>query len=53
MTFTIEPAITHGSEFTVLLKDGWTLLTQDGSRCAQAEHTVLVTEDGVEILTKD
>ncbi|KAJ8736269.1 hypothetical protein PYW08_006925 [Mythimna loreyi] len=52
MTFTIEPAITHGGVFTVLQNDGWTLLTEDGSRCAQAEHTVLITDDGVEILTK-
>ncbi|XP_047032194.1 methionine aminopeptidase 1D, mitochondrial isoform X4 [Helicoverpa zea] len=52
MVFTIEPAISHGSEHTVLLEDGWTLLTEDGSRCAQAEHTVLITENGAEILTK-
>uniref|UniRef100_A0A2A4J6L5 Methionine aminopeptidase n=1 Tax=Heliothis virescens TaxID=7102 RepID=A0A2A4J6L5_HELVI len=52
MVFTIEPAITHGSEHTVLLEDGWTLLTEDGSRSAQAEHTVLITEYGAKILTK-
>ncbi|KAH9637701.1 hypothetical protein HF086_009369 [Spodoptera exigua] len=52
MTFTIEPAITHGSKQTVLLEDGWTLVTEDGSRCAQAEHTVLITENGAEIVTK-
>ncbi|XP_075974362.1 methionine aminopeptidase 1D, mitochondrial isoform X2 [Anticarsia gemmatalis] len=52
MTFTIEPAITHGSEDTVLLEDNWTLLTEDGSRSAQIEHTILITENGAEILTK-
>ncbi|CAH0592531.1 unnamed protein product [Chrysodeixis includens] len=52
MTFTIEPAITHGSEYSVLLEDNWTLVTEDGARCAQAEHTILVTEDGCEILTQ-
>lgn len=52
MTFTIEPAITHGSENTVLLEDGWTLVTEDGSRSAQVEHTVLITDNGAEILTK-
>lgn len=52
MTFTIEPVLSHGNENTVMLEDGWTIITQDGARAAQAEHTVLVTEDGVEILTK-
>ncbi|XP_045448806.1 methionine aminopeptidase 1D, mitochondrial isoform X2 [Melitaea cinxia] len=52
MTFTIEPVLSHGSENTVLLEDGWTVITEDGARAAQAEHTVLITEDGAEILTK-
>ncbi|KAF9810247.1 hypothetical protein SFRURICE_011450 [Spodoptera frugiperda] len=52
MTFTIEPAISHGSKHTLLLDDGWTLVTEDGSRCAQAEHTVLITEYGAKIVTK-
>lgn len=52
MTFTIEPALTHGSEETVLLDDDWTLITEDGARAAQVEHTVLITENGAEILTK-
>ncbi|KAM3967632.1 methionine aminopeptidase 1D, mitochondrial [Aphomia sociella] len=51
MTFTIEPVLSHGSEHTVILEDGWTVVTEDGSRAAQVEHTVLITEDGVEILT--
>lgn len=52
MTFTIEPALSHGSPDTVMHEDGWTLLTEDESRSAQMEHTVLITEDGAEILTK-
>lgn len=52
MTFTIEPAISHGSKHTLLLDDGWTLVTEDGSRCAQAEHTILITEYGAKIVTK-
>ena len=35
-----------------LLKDGWTAVTPDDSRSAQFEHTVLITEDGVEVLTE-
>jgi methionyl aminopeptidase len=53
MTFTIEPMINAGSPDTVLSKvDGWTVRTKDKSLSAQWEHTVLVTESGVEILTK-
>ncbi|XP_047984744.1 methionine aminopeptidase 1D, mitochondrial-like [Leguminivora glycinivorella] len=52
MTFTIEPVLSHGSKHTLILPDGWTVVTEDGARSAQAEHTVLVTEDGAEILTK-
>lgn len=52
MTFTIEPAISHGSENTFILEDGWTAVTGDGSRVAQVEHTILITENGAEILTK-
>ncbi|KAL0901379.1 hypothetical protein ABMA27_006655 [Loxostege sticticalis] len=51
MTFTIEPALSHGSEKVVILEDGWTVITDDGSRAAQAEHTILITEHGAEILT--
>ena len=52
MTFTIEPAISEGSEVVILLEDGWTAVTEDNSRAAQFEHTVLITKDGVEILTE-
>lgn len=51
MIFTIEPMINMGSHKTRLEKDGWTVRTQDGSLSAQFEHTVLVTADGVEVLT--
>ena len=52
MTFTIEPALSQGSRKYLLLEDGWTAVTLDGSRSAQFEHTVLITADGVEVLTK-
>jgi methionyl aminopeptidase len=52
MTIAIEPITTLGSPRIFQAHDGWTLLTQDGSRSAQFEHTVLVTKDGHEILTQ-
>ena len=52
MTFTIEPMINEGSRHTKLLGDGWTVVTRDKSLSAQWEHTVVVTDDGVEILTR-
>jgi methionyl aminopeptidase len=51
MTFTIEPMINLGSRHCKLLKDQWTVITRDGKWSAQFEHTILVTPDGVEILT--
>ena len=51
MIFTIEPMINEGGEDVVILDDGWTTVTVDGSLSAQFEHTVGVTEDGVEIFT--
>mgnify|MGYP003641485210 FL=1 len=53
MTFTIEPMINLGRRHSRLLKDGWTVVTQDGKASAQFEHTILVTEEGQghEILT--
>ena len=52
MTFTIEPMINLGTHKTSLSKvDGWTVRTADGKLSAQWEHTVLVTQDGCEILT--
>lgn len=51
MTFTIEPMVNIGKHHTRLLPDQWTVVTKDHSLSAQWEHTLLVTEDGVEILT--
>jgi methionyl aminopeptidase len=51
MTFTIEPMITLGSWQHRMWDDGWTAVTSDGKRTAQFEHTVLVTDDGVDVLT--
>lgn len=51
MCFTIEPMITLGSYKDRTWPDDWTSVTMDGSRTAQFEHTLLVTETGVEILT--
>lgn len=51
MTFTIEPMISLGTYKDKTWPDDWTSVTQDGSRTAQFEHTLLVTENGVEILT--
>lgn len=51
MVICIEPMLTYGSKEIYQLDDGWTIKTQDGSPAAHFEHTVLVTEDGYEILT--
>ena len=51
MTFTIEPMINQGRAAIDMSDDGWTVTTRDGKLSAQAEHTVLVTDDGVEVLT--
>ncbi len=51
MAFTIEPMITIGWPVLDVLEDGWTVVTADGSPSAQFEHTVLVTETGVEVTT--
>ncbi len=51
MVFTIEPMINEGTYEAVVLADGWTAITKDGKLSAQFEHTIAVTEDGVEILT--
>jgi methionyl aminopeptidase len=52
MTFTIEPMVNLGGYEVEVLDDDWTAVTTDGSLSAQFEHTVLVTLDGVEILTQ-
>ncbi|HEX6472729.1 MAG TPA: type I methionyl aminopeptidase [Streptosporangiaceae bacterium] len=51
MTFTIEPMLTLGTIAYDIWGDGWTVVTKDRKRTAQFEHTILVTDDGHEILT--
>ncbi|XP_020575924.1 methionine aminopeptidase 1D, chloroplastic/mitochondrial-like, partial [Phalaenopsis equestris] len=51
-TFTIEPMLTIGSTKPVVWSDGWTAVTEDGSLSAQFEHTLLITDNGAEILTR-
>lgn len=51
MVFTIEPILTEGSPEGEVWEDGWTYVTKDKGRTAQAEHMVLITNDGYEILT--
>lgn len=51
MTFTIEPMVNQGTAKIKTKKDGWTVVTRDKKLSAQWEHTVLVTGEGVEILT--
>jgi methionyl aminopeptidase len=52
MTFTVEPMINAGKRDIRQLADGWTIVTADHSLSAQWEHTVLVTEDAYEVLTR-
>lgn len=52
MTFTIEPMINFGKKDIKLLPDKWTVVTKDHSLSAQWEHTILVTKNGCEVLTK-
>ena len=51
MTLAIEPMVNAGRAAVKILKDGWTVVTQDGSLSAHFEHTVLITESEPEILT--
>lgn len=51
MTFALEPIITMGKPKIRTLSDGWNIVTKDGRLACQHEHTVLVTESGVEVLT--
>uniref|UniRef100_A0A8C5PST8 Methionine aminopeptidase n=1 Tax=Leptobrachium leishanense TaxID=445787 RepID=A0A8C5PST8_9ANUR len=52
MTFTVEPIIMEGSPNFKILQDKWTAVSIDNKRSAQFEHTILITSDGVDILTK-
>lgn len=51
MTFTVEPMINEGTWHSKVLQDGWTAITTDGKRSAQYEHTLAITEEGVQIMT--
>lgn len=51
MIFTIEPMLTEGMAECDEWSDNWTVVTKDGGRAAQFEHTVLITDTGVEVLT--
>jgi methionyl aminopeptidase len=51
MIFTVEPMINQGTGDNYILDDGWTVLTKDHKKSAQFEHTILVTDEGYEILT--
>ncbi|XP_053695986.1 methionine aminopeptidase 1D, mitochondrial [Sabethes cyaneus] len=51
MTFTIEPVLTLGDIEAEVLEDAWTAVSVDNARTAQFEHTILITDDGCEVLT--
>jgi methionyl aminopeptidase len=51
MTLAIEPMVNAGAADVKILKDGWTVVTRDGSLSAHFEHTVLITDGKPEILT--
>jgi methionyl aminopeptidase len=53
MIIAIEPMITMGQKFWDILSDDWTVVTRDGSVAVHVEHTVLVTEEGCEVLTRN
>jgi methionyl aminopeptidase len=52
MTFALEPMVNVGDWKTRVLEDHWTVVTADGKRSAHYEHTVAVTRNGPEILTR-
>ena len=52
MTLAIEPMINAGRSDVKVMPDGWTVLTKDGSLSAHFEHTVAITPDGPQIMTK-
>jgi methionyl aminopeptidase len=52
MVFTIEPMINEGTWEVRILRDGWTAVTRDGKLSAQFEHTLAVTQNGVDVLTR-
>ncbi|WP_409343401.1 type I methionyl aminopeptidase [Paenibacillus sp. MBLB4367] len=52
MVLAIEPMVNAGQRYVKTLQDNWTVVTVDGSICAHFEHTIAITDDGYEILTK-
>lgn len=52
MVLAIEPMVNAGTRYVKTLADNWTVITQDGRNCVHYEHTIAITEDGYEILTK-
>ena len=50
--FAVEPMINLGTHHTKVLADGWTVVTLDGKPSAHAEHTIAITEEGPEVLTR-
>jgi methionyl aminopeptidase len=52
LTIAVEPMLTLGGEDNRILADGWTVVTTDGSLAAHFEHTIAITDDGPEILTR-
>jgi methionyl aminopeptidase len=52
MVLAIEPMVNAGTRYVKTLADDWTVVTVDGKKCAQFEHTIAITETGYEILTK-
>jgi methionyl aminopeptidase len=51
MAFAVEPMVNAGTAETVQLDDGWSVITADGSLSAHFEHTIVVGDDGPEVLT--
>ncbi len=52
MVLAIEPMVNAGERYVRTLEDNWTVITVDGKKCAHYEHTIAITDDGYEILTK-
>ncbi|RWZ52102.1 type I methionyl aminopeptidase [Halobacillus fulvus] len=52
MVLAVEPMVNAGSRYVKTLSDRWTVVTKDGKMCAHFEHTIAITEEGYEILTK-
>ena len=52
MVFAVEPMVNVGTAKTTVLADGWSVVTADGSLSAHVEHTIAITDDGPEVLTR-